>query len=150
MTVLHEMLRQVSAFAELPESQIQWLIEHGKETWLDPGDILRREGDLADCVFVMLDGQLRVYQNMDNQELVLATYNARDLLGELPILTGEEHFWASGRAVTPCHILELPKDAFWQLLSCCPPCRCSAIWHSACRMCSPYTNNAKSWPPLAP
>lgn len=134
MTVLHEMLQQVSAFSKLPESQIQWLIDHGKETRLEPGDILRREGDLADCVFVMLNGQLTVYQDMVNQELVLDTYNARDLFGELPILTGEDHFWASGRAVTPCHIFELPKDAFWQLLSRCPSVTMQVLSKMAQRM----------------
>ena len=134
MTVLHEMLQQVSAFSELPQSQIQWLIDHGKETRLEPGDILRREGDLADCVFVMLNGQLTIYQEMVNQELVLDTCNARDLFGELPILTGEDHFWASGRAVTPCHIFELPKDAFWQLLSRCPSVTMQVLSKMAQRM----------------
>ncbi len=57
---------------------------------------------------------------MENHELVLATYETLDFLGELPILTGEDHFWPSGRAIVPCHIFELPKDDFWQLPSKCP------------------------------
>lgn len=120
MTTLTEMLQQVAVFAELPPNQIQWLAEQGYETWLDPGDIHRQEGDLADCVFVMLQGELRIYQDMTDHELVLATYQTLDFFGELPILTGEAQFWASGRAISPCHIFELPKAAFWQLLSRCP------------------------------
>ncbi|NER79914.1 MAG: cyclic nucleotide-binding domain-containing protein [Leptolyngbya sp. SIO1D8] len=120
MTPLIEKLQQVAVFSELPPDQLEWLVEQGQETWLDSGHILRREGDLADCVFVMLQGELRVYQNMGDHELVLATYQTLDFFGELPILTGEEHFWASGRAISPCHILELPSAAFWQLLSRCP------------------------------
>ena len=134
MTVLREMLQQVSVFSELPPHQIEWLIEQGQETWLEPGDLHRQEGDPADCVFVMLDGQLRVYQDMNDRELVLATYKNRDLFGELPILTGEDKFWASGRAVTRCHIFELPKDAFWQLLSRCPSVAMRAIGDMARRM----------------
>ena len=116
MTPLLETLRQVAVFSELPPEQLEWLVEQGQETWLDAGHILRREGDLADCVFVMLSGELRVYQDMANRELVLATYKTLDFFGELPILTGEERFWASGRAIAPCHIFELPKAAFWELL----------------------------------
>ena len=120
MTDLSETLRAVPIFSELPQSQIQWLIEQGQEIWLDPGDIHRYEGDLADYVFVMLAGQVRVYQEIGNQELVLATYQTHDLFGELPVLTGEDYFWASGRAIAHCHIFELPKGVFWQLLSRCP------------------------------
>lgn len=120
MTDLHTILEQVSVFSELPAEQIQWLIDKGKQTRLKPGEILRHEGDAADCVFVLLSGQLRVYQDMENHELVLATYETLDFFGELPILTGEDHFWASGRATVSCHIFELPKADFWHLLSQCP------------------------------
>lgn len=117
MADLTEILQQVSVFSELSPEAMQWLVEQGRDIRLGPGDIHRREGDLADCVFVMLDGEVRVYQNMANHELVLTTYKTLDFFGELPILTGEERFWASGRAIAPCHIFELPKAAFWELLS---------------------------------
>jgi len=29
-------------------------------------------------------------------------------------------FWASGRAITACHILELNAETFWQLMGLCP------------------------------
>ena len=134
MRSLKEKLQQVAVFSELPDGQIQWLIEQGHETQLNPGDILRREGDPADCVFAMLDGQLRIYQEMETHELVLATYNTLDFFGELPILTGEEKFWASGRAIVPCHIFELPKLAFWQLLSRCPSVTIKVLSTMAQRM----------------
>ncbi|MEM6713560.1 MAG: ATP-binding protein [Cyanobacteria bacterium P01_D01_bin.6] len=120
MTDLTETLQQVSMLAEVPSEALQWLAAQGRETWLEPGSILRHEGDLADCVFVMLSGELRVYQDMANHELVLATYKTLDFFGELPILTGEARFWASGQAISHCHIFELPKAAFWELLSRCP------------------------------
>ena len=134
MADLHAILKQVSVFSKLPAEQIQWLIEQGQQTWLEPGEILRHEGDEADCVFVLLNGQLRIYQDMESHELVLATYENLDFFGELPILTGEEHFWASGRAITPCHIFELPKADFWQLLSLCPSVTMGVLSTMAQRM----------------
>lgn len=112
-------LRQVPLFAKLPDSQLQLLLSQGKEVWREPGEIHRREGDPADCVFVLLEGQIRITQKVNNQEVLLAIYDPKTLFGELPVLMGQEHFWASGRAVTHCHIFELPNKAFWELLSSC-------------------------------
>lgn len=119
MTDIKDALRQVPLFAQLPEAQLQWLCEQGTEIWLEPGELHRAEGAPADHVFVMLDGELRVVQKTGVGEIVLATYISKDLFGELPVLMGDEYFWASGRAVTRCHIFEIPKEAFWRLLSTC-------------------------------
>lgn len=110
-------LRQVPLFAELSDEQLQWLAEQGTEVWLEPGEIHRAQGDPADHVFVMLLGEVRVMEKVGDQELVLATYGPKTLFGELPILMGMTEFWASGRALSQCHILELGKDAFWQMLA---------------------------------
>ncbi|MBD2211678.1 cyclic nucleotide-binding domain-containing protein [Nostoc linckia FACHB-104] len=115
-----EELRQVELFASLSDEQLRWLCEQGKEIWLQPGDIHRSAGDPADQVFIMIDGEVQVTQKVGNQEIVLVTYGAKTFFGELPILTGETHYWAGGKAVQPCHILELDKDQFWQMLATMP------------------------------
>jgi len=114
-------LRQVPLFAELSDEQLQWLAEQGTEVWLQPGEFHRREGDLAEHVFVMLTGEVRVTEQVGNRELVLATYGPKTLFGELPILMGTPYYWASGRALSACHVLELSKETFWQMLSIMPP-----------------------------
>jgi signal transduction histidine kinase len=114
-----EMLRQVPVFSKLPDDRLCWLMEQGKEVWVEPGQFHRREGDPADHVFVLLDGEVRIARQEGNQEVLLVTYTAKTLYGELPILTGDQYFWASGQAITSCHILELSKDVFWQLLASC-------------------------------
>ena len=118
-TSLFENLRQVPLFSKLPQERIYWLIEQGEEIWLEAGEIHRNQGDPADHVFVLLEGEVRITQKVGNQEVVLATYEAKTLFGELPLLLGDTHFWASGRAVTRCHIFELPNATFWEMLSSC-------------------------------
>ena len=113
-------LRQVPLFAELSDEQLQWLCEQGREVWLEPGEIHQAEGDPAEHVFVILEGEMRVTQRVGEQEIVLATYGPKTLFGELPILTGSSYFWASGCALSPCHIFELGKDAFWRMLATVP------------------------------
>ncbi|GAB1543936.1 ATP-binding protein [Scytonema sp. NUACC21] len=112
-------LRQVSHFSKLSNKQLEWLLNQGKEVWREPGEIHRREGDPADHVFVLLEGQIRITQKVGSREVLLVTYEPKTLFGELPVLMGQEYFWASGRAVTRCHIFELPNQAFWELLSSC-------------------------------
>lgn len=112
-------LRQVPLFSQLPESRLLWLLEQGTEVWLEAGEIHRDEGDLAKHVFVLLAGEIRITQKLGNQEIILATYQPKTLYGELPIMMGEKHFWASGRAVQKSHILEIPNHAFWEILSSC-------------------------------
>ncbi|NMG05558.1 ATP-binding protein [Brasilonema sp. UFV-L1] len=114
-----ETLRQVPLFSKLPNERLQWLLKQSVEVWREPGEIHRREGDPADHVFILLEGQVRITQKVGNQEVLLAMYEPKTLFGELPVLMGETHFWASGRAVTHCHILELPNQVFWEMLSSC-------------------------------
>lgn len=122
-----ETLEKVPLFSQLPESRLNWLLEQGTEIRLQPGDSHRNEGALADCVFILLEGEVKVTQKVENQEVLLATYTPPTLYGELPILMGQEQFWASGRAVTNCWIFELPKQAFLELLSSCT-CVMTAIF----------------------
>jgi signal transduction histidine kinase len=114
-----ETLRQVPLFSKLSDKQLQWLLDQGVEVWREPGEIHRHEGDPADHVFVLLEGQVRITQKVGNQEILLAMYEPKTLFGELPVLMGQTHFWATGRAVTRSHILELPNQVFWEMLSSC-------------------------------
>jgi signal transduction histidine kinase len=112
-------LRQLPLFAELPDSRLDWLIGQGTEVRLQAGKIHRQEGDRADHVFVLLEGEIRITQKSGNQEILLVTYKPKTLYGELPVLMGQEQFWATGRAVTDSHIFELPNQAFMELLASC-------------------------------
>lgn len=119
MLNLKETLREVPILTQLPESRLDWLIEQGTEVWLQPGAVHRQEGDRAEHVFLLLSGEVRITQKVGNQELSLVTYQAKTLYGEIPILMGQDRFWASGRAITRCRIFELPNPAFMELLSSC-------------------------------
>lgn len=131
---IKDALREVPLFTKLPEKELQWLCEQGTEVWREAGEIHRNEGDPADHVFVLLEGEIRIVQQVGTQQLVLATYEPQTLFGELPVLMGQEKFWASGIAVTRSRIFELPKEAFWRLLSSCSCVMTSILSTMAQRM----------------
>ncbi len=114
------LLRHVPVLAKLSEGKLQWMIDQGKEVRLQPGQLLRAEGDLANCVFVLLAGSFQMTQRVGNQDMLLKRHDTPTLIGEVPLLMGVSHFWASGRSITPCHILELSAETFWQFMGLCP------------------------------
>lgn len=113
-------LRRVPVLSKLPEKKLQWMIDQGQEVRLQPGELLRSEGDPADCMFVLLEGRFRMTQRVGNQDLLLKQHDTPDLFGEVPLLMGVPYFWASGRAMTACHILELKAETFWKFMGLCP------------------------------
>jgi signal transduction histidine kinase len=129
-----EALRQVELFSTLTDDQLLWLCEQGTEVWLEPGDIHRSAGDPADQVFIMIDGEVQVTQTVGTQEIVLVTYGPKTFFGELPILTGETTYWASGKAVQRSHILELHQEKFWQMLATMPTVTTSILQTMAQRV----------------
>lgn len=114
------LLHRVPVFANLPEMKLQWMIDQGKEIRLQPGELLRAEGEPANCMFVLLEGSFRLTQRVGNQDMLLKQHDTPTLFGEVPLLMGVPHFWASGWAITACHILELSAETFWQFMGMCP------------------------------
>src|SRR2546430_17306785 len=53
-----ELLR-VPAFADLPDDQIAWFLSQAQETHIKAGDTYVRQGDPADWMFVILEGQFQ-------------------------------------------------------------------------------------------
>jgi signal transduction histidine kinase len=118
--VTPEMLRRVPVFARLPEAKLEWMIAQGKAVKIPSGGLFRAEGEPANCVFVLLEGVCRMTQRSGNQDILLVQHDRPTLIGEVPLLMGVPRFWASGRAVTVCHVLELDADTFWQFMGLCP------------------------------
>ena len=113
-------LRRVELLRELPDERLRWLIACCGLVRLAPGEVHRAVGDPATHVFFLLEGEVRVTQRVAGRETVMATYGPGTLYGELPVLMGKAVYFAAGRAVTPCRVLEVPKETFWELVSVCP------------------------------
>ncbi|HEU4452198.1 MAG TPA: cyclic nucleotide-binding domain-containing protein, partial [Longimicrobium sp.] len=113
-------LRRVEMLADMPEDEMRTLAAAGRVVRRAAGEVCPRQGDPADFVFILLEGEVRVTRQVNGHEEVLVSYGPHTLFGEIPVLMGDEHYWASGRAVTECRVFELPKDAFWELVTSCP------------------------------
>ena len=129
-----EELRRVELLNVLSDERLRRFADAGALVRLSPGQVHRREGEPAAHVFVLLEGEVRITRREDGREVVLATYSAPTLYGELPVLMGKEEFFASGHAVTGCRVLEVPREAFWDVVTSCPKMAQAMLREMARRM----------------
>ena len=134
LATLVEELRRVELFAPLPEECVERFAAAGTVRELRVGEVTRSDGDPADAVFVILEGQVRITQRQGDQERTLVTYGANVLFGEVPLLMGSPTYWATGRVVADARILEVPAPAFWELLATCQPAATAVMKEMASRI----------------
>src|ERR1700736_1161671 len=108
-----ELLR-VPAFAELPEDQITWFLSQSQEMHLKAGDTYVRQGDPADAMFVILEGQFQ-WRGEFGGETVVLSGKPGDVTGVLPF-SRMKQFTVSGRAVTDGRVLKFPTSLFPELV----------------------------------
>jgi signal transduction histidine kinase len=107
-------LLQVPAFADLPDDQIAWFLSQSEEVHLAAGETYVRQGDPADWMFVILEGQFQWRGEFGGETVVLAG-KPGDVTGVLPF-SRMKQFTVTGRAVTDGRILRFPTSLFTELV----------------------------------
>ena len=107
-------LRRVPAFADLPDDQIAWFLGHAQETALAAGDTYARQGDPADWMFVLLDGQFQWRGEFGGETVVLSA-KPGDVTGVLPF-SRMKQFTVTGRALSAGRLLKFPASLFPELV----------------------------------
>src|SRR5713226_857154 len=108
-----ELLR-VPAFADLPEDQIAWFLSQSQEEILKPGDTYIRQGDPAENMFVILEGEFQVRGEI-NGETFAFPVKTGDVTGVLPFSRMKKPP-VTGRAVSDGRLLRFPSAQFPQLV----------------------------------
>ena len=108
-----ELLR-VPAFADLPDDQISWFLGNSQEMRVAAGDIYVRQGDPAEWMFVILEGQFQ-WRGELGGDIIAASANPGDVTGVLPF-SRMKQFGVTGRAVTDGRVLKFPASLFPELV----------------------------------
>ncbi len=108
-----ELLR-VPAFVDLPEDQIAWFISQSQELRYKAGDSYTRQGDPAEAMFVILEGQIEIHGEL-NGEMVAFPISGGSVTGVLPY-SRMKHFTVSGRALSDARLLRFPAAKFPELI----------------------------------
>lgn len=106
-------LRLVPILADLDDAEHAWLAAQGTLRLLEPGDYLFREGDPADFMALLLEGE--VIGRREVGEGPTFTLTAPRATGLLPFSRMTQYI-ASGRARLPGRAFLIPKAVFPELL----------------------------------
>lgn len=107
-------LRRIAVFSDLPEEHLAWMAGKFEKVNLQSGEVFVRQGDPADWLFVILEGEIRLQRDGDPDAPVFSAV-AGQVTGLLPYsrLTS---YGGTGRAVVPTRGLRLHKDFFPEML----------------------------------
>ncbi len=76
-----------------------------------PGDIIMRQGDRADYVFSLLEGEAEVLSN----NIAVGRIGEGEIIGAMAVLTGQPRS-ATVRAKTRCTVVKVPHNQFTTLI----------------------------------
>jgi signal transduction histidine kinase len=114
MVETSDLLRRVPQFADLPGDQIAWFISQSQELHLKAGDNYSRQGDPADAMFVLLEGEFQWRGELAGETVVFER-PAGEVTGILPF-SRMKQFTLSGRATNEARVLRFSASLFPQLL----------------------------------
>ena len=125
-------LRAVPILATVPEQEIRCLGD-ARELHLAEGEFIARQGDAAHCFWILLSGEMRIYQTLpDGREQILYSAPAGTAMGELPLLSNTPYAY-SVRATEPCELLQFDEQQFWNIMTACPEVRKAILGNMAHR-----------------
>jgi signal transduction histidine kinase len=101
-------------FADLPGDQIDWFISQSQELHLKAGEGYARQGDPADAMFVVLEGQLQGRGEIGGETIVF-TITQGNVTGLLPF-SRMKQFTVGIRAETDSRALRFPASLFSDLV----------------------------------
>jgi signal transduction histidine kinase len=114
-----ERLRDTPLFGGLDEEQLHRLVEMGEILDLAGGELLIREGDQADALYVVLSGEMDVTKRSGRSEIPVARVGPGALQGEIAALEGGRRL-ASVTAIGAAEVLRIPVTAVRELLGAGP------------------------------
>ena len=107
-------LRRVPVFADLPEDQLAWFLSQCQELRMKAGENYAHQGDRADAMFVMLEGEFQARGEFGGETIIIPI-KAGDVTGILPF-SRMKQFTVSGRSLTDGRLLRFPAASFPELI----------------------------------
>jgi CPA1 family monovalent cation:H+ antiporter len=117
-----ELLRKIPFFRNTPPEEFARVAERLRERTTPSGEVIIREGEAGDSLFLIARGVVRAMKERDGEYQDLATFVAGEFFGEIGMLKGTPRS-ATCRAVTPCALYELRRADLDEVCAVCPTMR---------------------------
>jgi phosphoserine phosphatase RsbU/P len=111
------LLARIPFFTDLPPEELDRLVTEMDIVNLNAGDILFREGDPGEHLYVVVNGELEILMAPDtDDELILNILYQGEYLGEMSLIQPGGHRTASARARGDVVLLSMSRTQFRDLL----------------------------------
>lgn len=114
--VTRDELSQVAVFQGLADEDLDWFLGQCEERRLDAGELYRGPGEMADKMFVMLEGQIQGRTEAPNGDTLVFELNAGQVGGRLPF-SRMKQYKGTIRAMTPVRALLFAEAKFPEMLN---------------------------------
>ena len=105
-------LRGIPMFAGIPDYVLAAVAQIAEEVELQPGTSFIQERAVEDCLYLIVDGEVRVH----SQDRTIITLGAGQAVGELAVLDPEPRS-ASATTLTNARLLRLTKEPFDEVMA---------------------------------
>jgi len=107
-------LTRFPIFAGSADHQLDWFLSQAQELTLQPEEIYIHQGDPADWLFVVVEGQLQARGEIAG-EVIMVSSKPGDATGVLPF-SRMKQYPLTGKAITSSRVLRFPAARFPELV----------------------------------
>ena len=115
MSFTREELRPLDILEGLPDEQLDWLCEHGEKVTIEPGEHMFDRGQIADALWIVVEGVIQGFEEIGGQWLLVATTVRGQVTGMLPF-SRMTHYPRHTVATEPSEVLRVDASLFGELL----------------------------------
>jgi len=115
-TVTVEWLHTIDQLQDVPEDQLQWMMDNSTIEYIREGEFFFRPGMAAVGCYIMITGKIHVYDLVNQEMRDVTTLEPKDISGYLPFSRGLT-INVYARALADSSMLLLPKEKFRELTS---------------------------------
>lgn len=106
------LLRGIELFEVLDDASLEKLAAGGELIHVPGGEVLLREGDQSDALFVVASGRMQVFVAAPaGEDLLVGEIGRGEVIGEMGVLAGEPRS-ATVRALRDTNLVRFSKDTF--------------------------------------
>jgi di/tricarboxylate transporter len=114
VAVQEQLLRSIDFLHDLDRVDIARLIGSSEDAHFDPGEVIVREGEVADSLYLLASGTVEVSVRADGADRSVRSISAPATFGEFGVLLGERT--ATVRAISAAQTWRIPRDRFERLV----------------------------------
>lgn len=112
-------LKQAPFFRKLAPEQLRDVYRAGEIVEIKADEILFNEGDVADCMYVVMEGALKVFRIGDGEKVILSALQTGSMLGEMALIDGGSRS-AGIKAISASVLFKISREEFFHLLETSP------------------------------